>query len=756
MERLSDGAAGSAARGTLLASLVGAARSLAGSQPGVPVPSRNLPALTETLRVAAWLAVRVSTSDALPAPIYAYPASLPEHTADDPRTRPPAVPVPVDVALLTSRLAHAAQVVASAERAALTAAPESPVHVAFDPPEPLTVLCADPAALAFAILYVLIDAASHVRGGEVVSVRLASRRTPDRSSGHSTPDTAAAAAAAGDHVQVTVTASIPSASLTIHDEAEDAGTRSRKIAAAAALVAPAAIGVLSLSSSSSMPREEDDETDTFPATREARMTLYATLPPKPHRPDLHFRAHTEQHISPPMGRATPTPIPGPLSAPLVTTHTTDLHTEHEHKVTQPSRAIPQAPGAPLARPARPARRTPVAPTTSAGGGGSVSGVSGTASTDPVVVPASPAAPVRQHDAEQASASLRLSPRYTLLHTPRSGPATPLREAMDYFGPALPAVPGDRAGDKPAVTPGAGPDVPSNTATTTTALATSPADVPEEVARAGLLVQDPQGRPAGLFFSPGHVATDTGLSSQPSPSPIDPLLASHPPDAPLADVTEAEPPHDPTDPEVTPAEPEREKTLVPPKPGNTSENASASLAKLAQVDALPALDSDMRNVPSLNAAAQTLASLPSTGRGTTSGAELDAGAGASQIHGASAPSAAPHMAPEGLSTPQPRLKAKVKTKAKKPKDKEKKPEDKKTKVVLPPIKVLLVEDNKINVQILTRLLTRNQIQFDVAKNGMEAIAKWRDGSFHIIFVRRLSPAPLALPLSLPSYLWPLLH
>ncbi|KDN40154.1 hypothetical protein K437DRAFT_258736 [Tilletiaria anomala UBC 951] len=54
-------------------------------------------------------------------------------------------------------------------------------------------------------------------------------------------------------------------------------------------------------------------------------------------------------------------------------------------------------------------------------------------------------------------------------------------------------------------------------------------------------------------------------------------------------------------------------------------------------------------------------------------------------------------------------------------------------ILPPIKVLIVEDNAINIRILTRFMSRKNIQYEVANNGREAIDKWRNGGFHIIFM-----------------------
>ncbi|PWN19947.1 hypothetical protein BCV69DRAFT_213970 [Microstroma glucosiphilum] len=62
--------------------------------------------------------------------------------------------------------------------------------------------------------------------------------------------------------------------------------------------------------------------------------------------------------------------------------------------------------------------------------------------------------------------------------------------------------------------------------------------------------------------------------------------------------------------------------------------------------------------------------------------------------------------------------------------------KKTQVrekVLPPIQVLIVEDNPINQKILKQFMTRKKIKFDTAVNGREAVDKWATGGFHLILM-----------------------
>lgn len=54
-------------------------------------------------------------------------------------------------------------------------------------------------------------------------------------------------------------------------------------------------------------------------------------------------------------------------------------------------------------------------------------------------------------------------------------------------------------------------------------------------------------------------------------------------------------------------------------------------------------------------------------------------------------------------------------------------------VLPPIKVLIVEDNPINQRIMKQFMTRKKINFEVAVNGREAVDKWAGGGFHLILM-----------------------
>lgn len=54
-------------------------------------------------------------------------------------------------------------------------------------------------------------------------------------------------------------------------------------------------------------------------------------------------------------------------------------------------------------------------------------------------------------------------------------------------------------------------------------------------------------------------------------------------------------------------------------------------------------------------------------------------------------------------------------------------------VLPLISVLVVEDNSINQAILGAFLRKHKIHYEIAKNGQEAIDKWRKGGFHLVLM-----------------------
>ena len=52
---------------------------------------------------------------------------------------------------------------------------------------------------------------------------------------------------------------------------------------------------------------------------------------------------------------------------------------------------------------------------------------------------------------------------------------------------------------------------------------------------------------------------------------------------------------------------------------------------------------------------------------------------------------------------------------------------------PPINVLIVEDNVINLKLLEAFLKRLRVHFKSAMNGEIAVNKWREGGFHLVLM-----------------------
>jgi len=53
--------------------------------------------------------------------------------------------------------------------------------------------------------------------------------------------------------------------------------------------------------------------------------------------------------------------------------------------------------------------------------------------------------------------------------------------------------------------------------------------------------------------------------------------------------------------------------------------------------------------------------------------------------------------------------------------------------VPPINVLIVEDNQINMKLLVQFIRRLKVRWQTAVNGREAVAKWRAGGFHLVLM-----------------------
>lgn len=53
--------------------------------------------------------------------------------------------------------------------------------------------------------------------------------------------------------------------------------------------------------------------------------------------------------------------------------------------------------------------------------------------------------------------------------------------------------------------------------------------------------------------------------------------------------------------------------------------------------------------------------------------------------------------------------------------------------MPPINVLIVEDNVINLKLLEAFMKRLKVRWKSAQDGKEAVEKWRQGGFHLVLM-----------------------
>ncbi|KAL6718771.1 Two-component response regulator SSK1p [Lecanora helva] len=53
--------------------------------------------------------------------------------------------------------------------------------------------------------------------------------------------------------------------------------------------------------------------------------------------------------------------------------------------------------------------------------------------------------------------------------------------------------------------------------------------------------------------------------------------------------------------------------------------------------------------------------------------------------------------------------------------------------VPPINVLIVEDNMINLRLLEAFMKRLKVRWSTAMNGKDAVTKWREGGFHLVLM-----------------------
>jgi osomolarity two-component system response regulator SSK1 len=53
--------------------------------------------------------------------------------------------------------------------------------------------------------------------------------------------------------------------------------------------------------------------------------------------------------------------------------------------------------------------------------------------------------------------------------------------------------------------------------------------------------------------------------------------------------------------------------------------------------------------------------------------------------------------------------------------------------VPPINVLIVEDNVINLKLLEQFMRKLRVRWKTAMNGQEAVNQWRTGGFHLVLM-----------------------
>lgn len=92
-------------------------------------------------------------------------------------------------------------------------------------------------------------------------------------------------------------------------------------------------------------------------------------------------------------------------------------------------------------------------------------------------------------------------------------------------------------------------------------------------------------------------------------------------------------------------------------------------------------------------------------------------------------------PQKVSTPPARVASPQTTKSRVKKDKKQhaSPAGLLPDGAVPPINVLIVEDNVINLRLLEAFMKRLKVRWQSAMNGKEAVDKWRAGGFHLVLM-----------------------
>ena len=140
-------------------------------------------------------------------------------------------------------------------------------------------------------------------------------------------------------------------------------------------------------------------------------------------------------------------------------------------------------------------------------------------------------------------------------------------------------------------------------------------------------------------------------------------------------------------------------------------------------------------------------------GTHSGISLASGEGQSgqrlalpdtRVHTSAAPNPPPLptpplagvAAPQRTATPPPRVSSPRPQKTKRPSQRKAKEVALPGSLLdgaVPPINVLIVEDNIINLRLLEAFMKRLKVRWSTAMNGRDAVSKWREGGFHLVLM-----------------------
>ncbi|KAF9076652.1 hypothetical protein BDP27DRAFT_809928 [Rhodocollybia butyracea] len=216
----------------------------------------------------------------------------------------------------------------------------------------------------------------------------------------------------------------------------------------------------------------------------------------------------------------------------------------------------------------------------------------------------------------------------------------------------------------------------------------------DTARAGVILQSPDGQPTGIFFSPRAEKTsafssysmerDRGHLSVVS-GPRRPISSTGSPSVSFSSLHEADP-----------SGGMKVNVQVP-----TRQNSRGSVSPRTETADATSLETGKDSVPRKGAPTSPPAS------------PLIVGPSFSSLRNPRRP----RLDGKGLS-PVPSSK-----KSKSPAENN----------IVPPISVLIVDDNPINRTILLTFMKKKQIKYDVASNGKEAVEKWKTGEFHLILM-----------------------